>query len=697
VIETDMAIPGDIDAIRMEAIGSGMATDAIEAPLTGADAQVLPLVVTLVPKSGADLSAPFTINVSGLQGGASVVTRSVETYFLANQPKILHIMLRGVCRSATCAAEQTCGNDGTCTAIAIDPASLPRFTGTPTTSDAGGGCEPTDPSTEACDGVDNDCNGAIDEGNATLLCPYADGAPTNGSSCTAGACAHDCDPGFGDCDGIFANGCETDVRGNARHCGGCGITCAAGEACGPSGCLGNGFSVALAGREDLTLPGVGDESIRAVASDPDGNLYVAGSWRGTLQFDGLPVADGAGAVTPRGFVLKLSPTGGLLASKLFPATTLVEAIGVDDDGDVTLVATFSGSLISFGGGTPLTSSGADLALVRLDSNLGWIAQRGLGSTGDETFNASHIAADGTITLAGQAAGSLDLMAATVTGLFVARWAKAADGSFMVSWAKSFGSGASGAHSVAALDVNDAGVVYLAGTSGGGLSLGSATTAPAGPMYGALFTDGANRWGPFALGASVVPRSIAVAGDSIYLAGNFSGSTNIAGTGLTGRAGIDTFVASIDRLMGTMSRWGFSVLSNTGNDGDSRHVSVDPSSGAVYLINHQTGDTQITGGNVGSISGSDIFVGIVSQSPDLMSYQSPARARSIGAAGWGGVPRGAIVVRGRICVFGSFTAPSPGVDILSGGTPPLADPERIISWEGSDAFLTCFSAGGIPIL
>ncbi len=75
---------------------------------------------------------------------------------------------------------------------------------------AANGCE-TDTQTSA-----TSCGGC---GMACAARPHAT------ASCADGACRYACDEGFGDCDGMTANGCETDTRASTDHCGMCGQAC----------------------------------------------------------------------------------------------------------------------------------------------------------------------------------------------------------------------------------------------------------------------------------------------------------------------------------------------------------------------------------------------------------------------------------------------------------------------------------------
>ena len=68
-------------------------------------------------------------------------------------------------------------------------------------------------------------------------CGKVCGAVPHGSpSCDLGKCSFRCDLDYADCDGMPANGCETDVRADPLHCGHCGNVCGPKQSCLASRC-----------------------------------------------------------------------------------------------------------------------------------------------------------------------------------------------------------------------------------------------------------------------------------------------------------------------------------------------------------------------------------------------------------------------------------------------------------------------------
>lgn len=80
-------------------------------------------------------------------------------------------------------------------------------------------------------GTTNDLSNCGTCGNTCL--PIANGNPT----CSNSICAvSSCNAGFGNCNGIYADGCEINLGSSASNCGACGVVCASGI-CSNSTCL----------------------------------------------------------------------------------------------------------------------------------------------------------------------------------------------------------------------------------------------------------------------------------------------------------------------------------------------------------------------------------------------------------------------------------------------------------------------------
>ncbi len=148
---------------------------------------------------------------------------------------------------------------------------------------------------ERCNAADDDCDGVTDEAPAGYLDCGVDA--TNATPvCTAGACGYgECLSGYDDCDGVPANGCESDLAADQRNCGACGASCGPGGVCSGStctdvpvtsvatsigvGCAVRGGQVFCWGSEGSlgTQGGLGDGEVRtATAYAPDPTRAVLG-------------------------------------------------------------------------------------------------------------------------------------------------------------------------------------------------------------------------------------------------------------------------------------------------------------------------------------------------------------------------------------------------------------------------------------
>jgi hypothetical protein len=91
---------------------------------------------------------------------------------------------------------------------------------------------------ELCNGLDDNCNGEIDEGfdlendpDNCGGCGVACSDVNTPRACSEGRCVLTCEAPFESCDGDVLNGCETNVLTDRSHCGRCGNACTGNRSC----------------------------------------------------------------------------------------------------------------------------------------------------------------------------------------------------------------------------------------------------------------------------------------------------------------------------------------------------------------------------------------------------------------------------------------------------------------------------------
>lgn len=232
VIDSNLAVPGELDEVRVFVDGQS-ATGSLAGPRSLA----LPRTVGIVHTGGA--LGPVEVRTVGYAGGTPIVERIARTNFVEGKTLVLPMFLDGRCRlrigEMACPTGETCV-EGRCESSLVPPATLAEYDGTLVRPDAG-----LCPNivAERCNGRDDDCDDAVDEGFDTQTdplncgaCNTACAAPNAESTCAGGVCSiATCSAGFGDCNADPADGCEASLD-SVEHCGSCGTTCALPNASG---------------------------------------------------------------------------------------------------------------------------------------------------------------------------------------------------------------------------------------------------------------------------------------------------------------------------------------------------------------------------------------------------------------------------------------------------------------------------------
>lgn len=175
----------------------------------------------------------------------------------------------GVCRAILCAPNAArCLDSRTLEVCAVDGSGLLASTcpngGTCSNGICSGWtCVPGSVTCGVAPGTRVECN-SDGTSTRTLPCPVPPNAAS--SACTGGVCGFSCSAGFSDCDGIAANGCESDLATSASNCGSCGRSCATGTVCTSSACV----AVTNTSPAPMLMPRYGHGAVRL----PDGRVMV---------------------------------------------------------------------------------------------------------------------------------------------------------------------------------------------------------------------------------------------------------------------------------------------------------------------------------------------------------------------------------------------------------------------------------------
>jgi hypothetical protein len=183
--------------------------------------------------------------------------------------------------------------------------------------------------------------------------------------------------------------------------------------------------------------GTGTDTGMAVGADSAGNVFVGGTFEGSVDF-------GGGSLTSAGlrdiFLVKYSAAGQHLWSKRFGSSgdDVVNSLAVDGAGDVALSGKFQGS-VSFGG-TTLTSAGGDDAFLAklLGASGGHSWSKRFGSTSQDI--ATGVAVDGVrnVVVSGYFAGSVDFGGGALTALGIDVFTAKFNSAGTHTWSRRYG-------------------------------------------------------------------------------------------------------------------------------------------------------------------------------------------------------------------------------------------------------------------
>lgn len=333
----------------------------------------------------------------------------------------------------------------------------------------------------------------------------------------------------------------------------------------------------------VKVGGSGIDLGNEIAFDAAGNVFVAGSFEGTVDFDpGAGTANLTSQTAASSFILKLNASGTYAWAKTIGSNlgTSAEGLTVSAGGVVHVGGNFAGTAdLDPGAGTTtaITTGNIDVYLVELDSSGDFNWGIDFGSSGLDGCAALAEDANGSIYMTGYFVNTCDFdptasttsLSATGNDAFVTKY----NSNGNLTWASKLGGG--GTDGAADMLVDAGGKVYTCGyfdgtcdfDPGNGTVNFTAGTGISDGFVSCLNANGSYSWAAQLGGPSVdVAQSICIdASGNIYTTGRFSGTADFDPSGTTSSltsAGVeDVFVSKLSASGAFVSAHKFGGVSN----------------------------------------------------------------------------------------------------------------------------------------
>lgn len=330
----------------------------------------------------------------------------------------------------------------------------------------------------------------------------------------------------------------------------------------------------------------------AVATDSGGNILIAGSFEGTVDFGGGDLTSVEGRDV---YVAKLDPNGGHLWSASFGdyQTQHATSITSDEAGNVFVTGYFM-NRIDLGGGMHVSAGGWDIFVAKYSPTGVYLWSHIYGDYADQWGTGIDVDAAGRVFITGYFHGAVDfggglLPTAGDWDVYLARLDNQAGNHV---WSHRYGD--HDEQVATSLDVNEAGDVAVCGYFSGTVNFGGGPLIGHDDVWVAVYeADGTHQWslcgGDY---SSQVGSDVAIdTWGNVALTGEFEGGLDLGGGMLVSAGASDIFLAHYDQA--GVHRWSQSF-------GDAEYqmpaaVAMDPSGMSVVLVGTVAGTVDFGGG------------------------------------------------------------------------------------------------------